>query len=170
MITKWIGATLIIIVCGGFGFHLSAAQKKEAFILQQLMFMLEYIRCELQYHLTPLPQLCRQASDHASGVVSAIFRNLSEELEKQVSPNAEICMAAVLNRMDAVPESVLELLQRLGKTLGSFDLHGQQKELENIYSSCRSRMERSSENLEIRHRSYKTLGLCAGAALAILLI
>ena len=69
-----------------------------------------------------------------------------------------------------LPESVGKLLKELGKTLGRFDLPGQLRGIEGVRRSSRKALDQLERNRDVRLRSYQTLGLCAGAALAILLI
>lgn len=167
---KWIGAIMIIVSCGGFGFTVAAMQLREERSLRQLIAALDYMECELQYRLTPLPDLCFQVSEDAKGSIREVFRRLSEELEAQVSPDVECCMQAVLANNYGLPLQTLEALRLLGQTLGRFDLPGQLKGLETVRTTCRKRLEALTTNKEPRLRSYQTLGICAGAALAILFL
>lgn len=167
---KWIGAILIIVGCGGFGFSLAAAQLREEKTLRSLINALDYMACELQYRLTPLPDLCRQTGGDIRGIVGEVFRNLADELEAQVSPDVESCMFAALSHASDLPVKTREAFVLLGQTLGRFDLAGQLKGLEAVRTTCRNRLEALTTNKEPRIRSYQTLGLCAGTALAILFI
>ena len=167
---KWIGAIMVIVGCGGFGFSLAAAHRREEKTLRQLIFALDYMECELQYRLTPLPDLCRQAAFEQHGCVREVLMNLSRELDSQVSPDVERCMQAALSKVEDIPRHTQEALADMGKTLGRFDLSGQLKGLEQVRSACRTNLEALRTNREPRLRSYQTLGLCAGAALAILLV
>jgi len=49
-------------------------------------------------------------------------------------------------------------------------MEGQLKGLESVRQECRRQVETLSYNRDARLRSYQTLGLCAGAALAILFV
>lgn len=165
---KWIGAVLIIVGCGGFGFSIAAGHKKEEKNLQQLLCILQYMESELQYKLTPLPELCRQAGDGANGILRGILHDLARELDWQVSPDACSCMNAALKKNKEVPASLRKLLLQLGHTLGRFDLPGQLRGLQSVREGCKEELRRFQKNQDTRLRSYQTLGLCAGAALAIL--
>lgn len=167
---KWIGAILIVVSCGGFGFSLAAMQLREEKTLRQLIGALDYMECELQYRLTPLPELCRKTGEDARGCIREVFRILAEELEAQISPDVERCMNAALSQSKDIPRHTLEAFQILGQTLGRFDLTGQLKGLEAVRTTCRRRLEELTTNKEPRLRSYQTLGICTGAALAILFI
>lgn len=167
---KWIGGILIIVSCGGFGFSLAAGQIREERALRQLLGALEYMECELQFRLTPLPELCRQTGREVPGRVGKIFTILASELESQISADVESCMNAALAAVPDLPGQTRQAFRLLGRTLGRFDLEGQLKGLESVGAGCRSTLEKLTENREPRLRSYQTLGLCAGAALAILFI
>ena len=168
MSAKIFGAILVIVGCGSVGFRLASSQKKEEALIRQLVSTLDYMECEMQYRLTPLPELCKLASDCLSGQLRSFFVSLSEELEAQVSPDVPHCVRAALSKSNEYPPSIRELLTLLGKTLGKFDVEGQLKGFEEVRSEGRRKLEEMAKNRDIRLRSYQTLGLCAGAAMAIL--
>lgn len=170
MSLKWIGAILVIVGCGGVGFSMAASHKREEAALRQLIGCLDFMECELQYRLTPLPDLCRQAARDAKGIVGQAMENLSRELESQICPDADSCMYAALKQCNNLPERTAEGLKLLGTSLGRFDLAGQIKGLESVRSWCRRELDALSVNREHRLRGYQTLGVCAGAALAILFV
>jgi len=170
MYIKVIGAALIIIGCGGFGYKVARAHMRELRTLQQLTALLDYMGCELQYRATPLPDLCRQAAGETKGILQSVFLSLSHTLEDQLLPNASECMELALNSIENIPEKTQSALEQLGSTLGRFDIDGQLKGLEAVRHSCRKTLEELEKNRDARLRGYQTLGLCAGAALVILFI
>lgn len=167
---KWLGAFLVIGGCGGFGFLMAASHARAEQCLRRLIAALDFMECELQYHLTPLPALCRQAAAESAGVIRELFCALAQELEDQVSPDVKSCMNAAIRKLPELPPQVAEALRELGTSLGRFDLTGQLQGLEAVRATCRRSLEELSRNREVRLRSYQTLGLCAGAALAILFL
>lgn len=167
---KIMGAVLVVAGCGGFGFLLAANHRREERALRQLLSALDYMSCELQYHLTPLPELCRQASREASGCIGRVLAALSLELEDQISPEVSSCMRSALAKTKDIPGTAEGCLRLLGSSLGRFDLDGQIKGLESVRAACRRELEALSRNRDERLRSYQTLSLCAGAALAILFL
>ena len=147
---RWFGAALVIAGCGGFGFSIASGYKREEGILRQL--------------------LRAQAGKETRGTLREVFFNLARELEWQTSPDAASCMTAALKRSHELPRRVRAIMKQLGHTLGRFDLPGQKQGLEEVRESCRMELEALGKNRETRLRSYGTLGLCAGAALAILFL
>ena len=170
MTGKWIGAMLVIAGCGGLGFSIAAASKREEAALRDLVSALDYMECELKYRLTPLPELCLQAGAENKGSVRQILAALSRELESQISPDVESCMNAALVTCRDVPGRVRQAFEIMGKSLGRFDMEGQIQGLEAVRAYCRRELDIMGQNRDSRLRSYQTLGLCAGAALAILFV
>lgn len=166
----WIGAVLIVCSCTTVGFAMALAQRREEEALRQMIQAMETMRCELQYRLTPLPELCRRCGVKRTSLVGVILWQLSEELEHQINPDVPSCMYAVLARHGQLPPRLRNALEQLGGSLGTYDEAGQIAGLQAVRDSCIREAEQMAEGREYRLRSYQTLGLCAGAALAILLV
>lgn len=169
MMWKWLGAMLVIAGCGSVGFVMAWAYKREERLLRNFKSALDFMTCELHYRLTPLPDLCRLAGSNQKNPVGETLLNLSNELEQQILPDVEYCMNLVLKHTE-LPKHVDAGFRLLGKNLGRFDLQGQLKGMEMVRDYCDRELETMGKNREERLRSYQTLGLCAGAALAILFV
>ncbi len=166
---KILGICAVILGCGGFGFRMASCHRTDEKYIRQLLAVLDQIQCELEYRLTPLPELCRIASENCSGNLRKLFKNLCHELDRQIAPDAQCCMnAAVVN--SELSRKMKALLRELGRSLGSFDLSGQIRGIDAVRRQAMDALQESVRNRDVRIRSYQTLGLCAGAALAILLL
>ena len=170
MTLKWIGAMLILTACCVFVFMVTANHKKEIQGMKSLISALDYMECELQYRMCALPDLCRKTAYETDGILRKVFTALANELEDQISPDVRQCMHSVLAGTKDIPTQTLHSLQLLGDSLGRFNLEGQLKGLEAVRQECRGILSKLMGNTETRIRSYQTLGLCAGAAIIILLI
>lgn len=170
MSMKWIGAILVVASCAGAGFGKAAAHRREEQALGQLIVALELMRCELQYHLSPLPELCRLAAEGIDGLVKKIFLALAKELDAQIAPDANTCMQVVLQKQDGMPVSIKEDLLHLGASMGKFDVSGQLAGLETVSARCKADLDTLMKDRDVRLRGYQTLGICAGLALAILFL
>lgn len=166
---KWVGAILIIAACGAVGFGMAANSRREERALRQLIGAMEFMTCELQFRLTPLPELCRMAASESTGSIAMVLKRLTEELNAQVMPDVEGCVRAALENA-GLTQRVRDAFMLLGSTLGRFDLDGQLQGLEAVRSFCRRELDQLSNGRDARLRSYQTLGICAGAALAILFV
>ena len=170
MSLKFIGVLCVVAGCGGCGFLMASQHMMRIRSLRNIATALEYMECELQYRCTPLPQLCRQVGQRSQGHVQKLFTMLAEELEAQISPDVERCMALVLDRLGYIDGTLEEIARELGLNFGKFDIPGQLRGLESIRLICHEKLDYLTQNNDSRLRSYQTLGLCAGAALAILLV
>lgn len=166
---RLMGAGCIVAGSGAFGFAMAAASRREERQLRQLLGALEYLSCELSYRLTPLPNLCRGAAEDRGGVVAEFFLELARELERQAEPDVQSCVRGILARME-LPASLRRILRELGQTLGRFDLPGQLRGLELSIRETEQTLRTIRDGAPERRRSWQTLGLCVGAALAILFI
>lgn len=167
---KWIGAILIVAGSGGFGFLLAWNYKRELESLRQLVKALEYMESDLEYRLTTLAELSKKTAELLTGSLKRVFLNFARELDGQMAPDAAYCMTAALNNTPELPKKTVEYLAELGQSLGVFDLQGQMRGLESVRSNCMITITEMEKQRPQRIRSYETLGLCTGAALAILLI
>ena len=167
---KWIGAILIMASCSGCGFAIAAGKRREEQLLYQLIGILQFLEADLQYRLTSLPELCRLAAGETRGVLRTVFLNLYRELKWQKLPDAGSCMYAAIQRSGEIPPKVRRLLVQLGHTLGRFDLPGQLQGIQSVRKRSEETLDAIRKNRDERLRSYQTLGICAGAALAIILI
>lgn len=167
---KWIGAALVMAGCGGAGFAMAAAYRREEQELRRLTAALDYMACELQYRLTPLPDLCRQAGAEIRGVSGKVLSALARELESKLHPDVESSMVESLCICPEATGKVKEAFLLLGCGMGRFDTDGQLRNLESVRVFCRQELETMADGRDNRLRSFQTLGLCAGAALAILFV
>lgn len=169
MYLKLLGALLILAGCGGYGVMLAVNHRREVASLRQLKGAADKMICELEYRLTPLPELCIFASQQTKGPLSQYFRVFADVIQEQVSPDISQCTTEALRRTAGLPGQTVLQLQTLGQTLGRFDLTGQIHVLHQCAQSCKNQLEVLEYQQPQRLRSYQTLGFCTGAALAILL-
>ncbi len=170
MTWKIIGAILVVAGCGGFGFLIAAGVKREERYLRELLEALEFMTSELKYRMTSLPELINRAASHTTGALWQVFSALDRELTTQIAPNAEACLRAALEKTEGIPVLTGRVLRMLGRSLGKFDLAGQISGINFVKDACRENLERLSKDKKERLHSYRTLGVCAGIALAILLL
>ena len=137
--------------------------------LRDLIDILNYMEWELHSRLTPLPQLCRASAEHGK-TLKRIFLCFALELESQISPDTARCMEAAIRQYADLSQPVKPYLLEFGNSCGKFDLEGQLSGIDAVRRKCAQSLESLEKDKDIRVRNYQTLGLCAGAALAILLL
>lgn len=170
MSIKLIGAVMIVLSCGLFGFRLAAAYTNELRQLQDFRFSVSYLRNELCFRATPLPVLCAMGAKVSKGCVRSFWERLGVELEAQICPNTRQCVQNALVNIKRVPESLYDSIEMLGKTLGAFDVEGQMSSLDQLCVYLDNKIEDFIAQQDHRVRTYRTVGICAGVAFAIILI
>ena len=88
----------------------------------------------------------------------------------ELSACTKSCCLQALSRVKDMPDSVNSILILLSDTLGRFDLSGQLNGLDYAINQANQLLDKLTFDQDQRLRSYQTLALCAGAALAILLV
>lgn len=169
MSMKIIGVVLIIASCGMFGFMRGFNLKREIRALHDLIGILNYMECELSFKLTPLPQLCRNCVGFGQSLDN-LFLTLADELESQIAPDVSTCMNASIAKCGCQSALLMSFLTELGHSFGKFDLQGQLTGIKTVRQSCAKQLEVLECGKVLRIRNYQTLGICAGAALAIILL
>ena len=142
---------------------------RDTALLRALAAFIDCLGNELSYRMSPLPDALRATAQVHKSKLSPIFVSLAEQLEQQISPNVSSCMEYVL-RQQRLPKNTMQQLSELGGLLGAYDLQGQQNGLNMARQNCMRILSQLEHDRTQRVRSYQTLGLCAGAALAILFI
>ena len=87
-----------------------------------------------------------------------------------MEPDVPSCMQTVLQKEHMPSRRIRRLFLMFGRSLGRFDLPGQIRGLEEVRTACERELKPLVQQKQNAIRSYRTLGICAGAALAILLL
>lgn len=169
MMIRLVGAVLLVSGCGSFGFAMGLHYRREIRMLRQLLAALQEMEWELKYRLTPLPGLCAIGAATAEGKVGQLFQELGSALEEGEFSEISGCMNGLVQTMDITPRC-RTCLRELGGSLGRYDLEGQLQGIRSVQQRCRGFLEELESHRAERMRSYQTLWLCAGGALAILLV
>ena len=150
---RYIGAFCIVAACGACGFSMAAGVKNIQKNLKSLQDALELIQCQMEFRLTELPELCDLVQAACPGAVGRFFASLGSTLQQ-----GELCR---------VPEAVAVCLAR---NTDQMELAAQLQGLEAARSECALALAKLEQEKMGMLRSYRALGLCGGAALAILLL
>ena len=170
MIVKLIGAIGIMAACGGYGFYVAHRYMNQLRLLKRFLHILNRMEWELQYRRKPLPELCRYISSEERGAFRELFIRFAVELDNQIQPDAQHCMFSAIEAVSHLPDIIKTLLGELGDELGRYDLKCQVEGIGCVRKSVLEYIKEFENDKDKRVRGYKTLGLCAGAALVILFV
>jgi len=167
---KILGVTFIIVGCSSIGFIMAGNLSQEITAVRNLIANLEYWKNAISYHHTPLPELCMLTHSMDRSVIGEYFGRLGEQLNKLGEIDATQCTVNALSLCPEMPPSCRRLLQALGRSLGKFDMSGQLQEINAVLEVARDTLTTLLSSQDSRIKCYKTLGICTGVAIAILII
>ena len=170
MTIRIIGAILIVIGCSSVGFLMAHSYRKEISILSEFADFLNMLECELQYRSPPVALVIKSFAGEKKGELCVFLRQLSKELDSQIRPSVESCVNAAISKVNDLPKQTEVYVRKLGATLGLFDIEGQILEIQALRKEVIDKLAFMQKNQSTQVKNYKTLGICAGAALAILFI
>ena len=168
---KLLGAALIVLSAGSVGIRMAQSVRAEDRELRQLKRVLELMLCEIQDSLTPARTLCERAQTVCRGQLRQVLEEFSAGLSAREAEDAGKIMEAVLVRQAQVlPVSCICHLRELGEILGRYDCDEQIRAMQALICRVDDSITRLQAGKADRCRSYEVLGVCAGCALAILLL
>lgn len=126
---------------------------------------------EIESRLTSTAPLCDMAALQCTGSLSEVFSALAKSFAEQDAEDVGHIMDAVLLRFGSnLPMSCHYRLRELGSILGAYEADEQVKALNGLCARINRSLEELREGRTQRCRSYEVMGVCAGCALAILLL
>ena len=168
---KILGAALIVLAAGGAGFSMARSVRREERCLRELSAVLEQMLCEVSGRLTPVPELFEIAQDCAAGALKSVFQSCARGIAAQNRPNVASVMDDALDRYEEKLSPVcIGFLSELGRVLGAFDAGEQLQCLQALRGRVDDALNELRRGKADRCRSYEVLGVCAGCALAIILL
>lgn len=164
------GIAIIFSVCVYLGIQYANTYRRDASLLRQLCLHIETMICMLRQEQSTLPEVFTRLEQEASSPLNQVFWNIGQAFAQQLYPDAGGCMASAISKVRNLPSNTREALTEFGHTLGRFDLDGQIRGAETVLQRAKDKLAGLERNADQRIRTYRAFGLCAGAALAILLI
>ena len=170
MTIRILGAILIFVSCGGFGIRITTGFRNSIKEMRQLIMILTMMESELAYRRLPLEPLCRSLSTKCSGCISVALLHLADALERNNEPDVAGCIHYAIDKTRHMPDLIKDGFKLLGATLGTLDAEEQIKQISFAKSECQNLLQLYTQTKQPHIQSCQTLGLCAGAAMAILLM
>lgn len=167
-------AALILIAASactvGFGF--AGTVQAQCRQLEDLSDALLYMKNEMTYRMTPLCDIFEALSCREPGAVGALFASAAQALQSD-------CMTDAYGALNEAVASVKGLVLsahakrtvlNLAASLGKFDIDGQERVLALAQEQLASELISLRANASKRAASYRTIGICAGLAAAVILV
>ena len=165
---KMAGILFVVLGASGAGVSMAAGVRRTTSVMRQLLAALEQMKNEIAYRKTALPELMRILSLESHGVVAEFFTNVANDLCSHRETTAGAIIRKHLPPAPIFPANVRQILLQLGNSLGKYDVDSQLQGIELAISRLRNLLDAWQAEQQSRVRSYCTLGVCAGAAIAII--
>ena len=165
---KLAGVIFILASAWSVGCRFSSSMKLRCELVKRLMDALQILRNELSFLGTPLSDAFRAVAGSSVGPWGQVFGDMAArmEMERWLTPETAAEKALVLVN----DEPVVHIMMNLAGKLGSYDLEAQLCGIDYAVDAAKSLLCELEEEKKLRSKTYKTLSICAGAAIAILLI
>ncbi len=167
---RLIGAGILFLSSVYVGFSAASSVRKTAKDLQQLKLALEMIRCEVSYAHTPIGTVCNIISRSAAGDVGRFFRLAYENYAKTDTLPEQWVPSLISSCFQKLPISVQEAMAELLASFGKFGTQEQLRLIDLTAEKVDTALAEVNENRAQRCKCYRTLGVCTGLAVAVLVL
>ena len=167
---KMMGIVLVVLGASGTGFSMAWSVRHNTAVIQQLLQSLVQMRSEIAYRRTPLPELLRLLAAASRGEVAVVWNLVADGVcQRQEETVGKIVRSSLAGmRAPAFTGPVRQILQVLGDGMGAYDTEGQVRAITLAETRLQELLQQSRAEQGGRMRSYCTLGICGGLAIAIL--
>ena len=162
-----------MIILAFLSYALLVLREKRASIhcLRDVTAALELLYGELELHATPLPEAISRAARYCSGGGQALFQNLAILLIKLGEETfSDLWKKAVQLSCGSLSAPELEELERLGFSLGRYELSTQLREIRSCIAKLSRCREERAQSYPLERRLWLGLSAAAGCFLVILMI
>lgn len=169
---KIAGAVMIVASASVFGFRYAWNITRRCDLISQLLLALRLLKSELSAHGTPLPQAFGFLAAATSGSTAAYFSSAAKEMNKNrwMTPDRGLRSGEEHLRELSDKDPIRQVLHDFGAGLGRFDMESQLCGIDCAVARLEQIQKEAESEKRMRGRTYRTLGICAGLALAIVLV
>jgi len=167
-----LGLAMIVTASSAVGFGFAGGIRRQWVQLSALLGALGCMKSEILCRLTPIPELFSVLADYSEGAVGELFARCAAACrQNRCSPPSAVIKDALAGTPGLClgPDARRALLE-LGMALGKFDMEGQCRAIGLAEARLQRELELLGQSRRARCRSYETIGVCAGLAIAVLLV
>ena len=166
---KTVGLVLVVLCCSGCGAMMAANLRRRMAALQKTQLFLHLLSERLSYTLCPVQELFAELAGEPLLRELDYIAACSRRLQAR-EPFPEALRESVLESRLPLNERDREVLVSLCPIIGASDVENQLSGLALIRANLSGQAGQAREQVQRRARLYRSLGVLAGAAMAILLL
>jgi len=170
---KLIGSIIIFISCTLAGFIYGEGLRKRVIELRLLEDSMQQLQNQIAYSHTPLPLAFESIASKISEPIKKLYFDIAHILN---SDEVESVYEAFKKSMELNNKNLnfkaqdISLLLDFAKTLGQFDIEGQNNMFNLIFKNINKELTLAEEKMHKNLKMYRGLGVSAGAIIVILLL
>lgn len=167
-----VGVIFIVASAGVMGFRVALAMRRRCEMLRQLMAALQLMKNEIAFCGTPLPKAFALMAASCEGPLERLFSQIAKDMDKRRWLTPLAAMQQALKTVPELPQGdrVSMILLELAGKLGKYDLESQRQGIEMALTQLEEERRTAEKERSVKSKTYETLGICAGLAVAILLL
>ncbi len=169
---KWMGLFCIVISASAVGFGYAGAIKRQIAQTTALLTAVRYMKEQIVYRLTPLGELFTELAGLDDGEIAKFFAYCADVMRADRTSTLQAIFCDALRACGNLQLSrrTVRTLLSLALVLGKFDVDGQGRALDAAALRLADEIKELEENRHERCRGYRTIGICAGLAVAVILL
>ena len=166
------GIVLVVLSAGSVGFRIALALKKRCRLLRQLIAALQLMKNEIAVCATPLPQAFALMAVAVDGPLEQLFSAVAREMDRNRFLTPLMAVRQALQEIPELPEgdAAQQTLLELAARLGRYDIESQLQGIDLALLRLTEELHKAEQERGTRSKTYQTLGICTGLAVAILLM
>jgi len=158
----------IFVTSTALGIMLANKYKDRVTDLKQMRSALNILKTKIVYTYEPLPEIFLEISSKFTNSIGEIFKLSSSKMKEKSAGTA--WKEALLETKTNMNKEDLKTIESLSKLLGKTDVDGQLSEIELLEKFIDEQIEKAEGEQRKNEKLYKSLGVIAGLAIAIILI
>lgn len=170
MFIRLIGAGILCLGSVYVGFSAAGSVRKTAKDLQQLKLALEMMRCEVSYALTPIGTVCEIVSRSCTGEIRQFFELARTKYVSSETVTEHWVSETVGRTLHRLPNTVREAITELFTSFGRFGADEQLRLIDLTIEKTEAAIKEVDADRAQRCKCYRTLGICTGLAVAVLVL
>lgn len=169
---KLIGIALILISTAATGAAMVGGVHATLDQTRALQQLLQLMRSEIQYHLTPLPEIFAAASKTISGPVGVLCENIAASMLDGQPQTVYFAVKSAMDKTDrlSVSRAAQGAFLDLARSLGRYDLDSQLCAIDYCLERLGTILATLEAEKSARCRSYGAVCACAGVCFLIIVV
>lgn len=172
-IMKMMGLVMIFIGCVAIGYVMDYRYKLRIKQLLALIDAFDYVKSEIDYHLTPLAEVCYKVADKSKYRVGDIFYVFAEQLERRERTNLkemwEEALESEKSRYVLLDEDY-QVIATFGEMTIHLDKNTQVNHIKQMLGKLEEKTKKLEEEKENKSKLHTGMGILVGLCLCLLLI